>query len=217
MAKGKKPLSDALARRLPAYYRHVCIMKAEGINNITSGELAARVGNTSAQVRQDFFTCGGVDGYNTETLKEWLSSLLGLNKKHHMVVVGAGNLGRAIISFKEFNEDGFFIDAVFDNSLMLAGMQICGVPIINANLLEEYLEENHTDIVVIATPANAAMDILEKSIKGGVRGVWNFAPVDLRSDERIEVQNVHLSDSLMTLSFRMEEKRHLVESDIENA
>lgn len=217
MAKDKKVLSDALARRLPAYYRHVCVMKAEGINNITSSELANRVGNTSAQVRQDFFTCGGVDGYNTETLKNWLSNLLGLNHSHHMVVIGAGNLGRAIISFKEFNEDGFFIDAVFDNSLMLEGMQICGVPIINAALFEDYLEENHVDIVVIAAPASAAADILKKSIRGGVKGVWNFAPVDLRSDDRIEVQNVHLSDSLMTLSFRMEEKQHIVESDIENA
>lgn len=217
MAKDKKVLSDALARRLPAYYRHVCVMKAEGINNITSGELANRVGNTSAQVRQDFFTCGGVDGYNTETLKNWLSNLLGLNHSHHMVVIGAGNLGRAIISFKEFNEDGFFIDAVFDNSLMLEGMQICGVPIINAALFEDYLEENHVDIVVIAAPASATADILKKSIRGGVKGVWNFAPVDLRSDDRIEVQNVHLSDSLMTLSFRMEEKQHIVESDIENA
>ena len=217
MAKDKKVLSDALARRLPAYYRHVCVMKAEGINNITSGELANRVGNTSAQVRQDFFTCGGVDGYNTETLKNWLSNLLGLNHSHHMVVIGAGNLGRAIISFKEFNEDGFFIDAVFDNSLMLEGLQICGVPIINAALFEDYLEEIHVDIVVIAAPASAAADILKKSIRGGVKGVWNFAPVDLRSDDRIEVQNVHLSDSLMTLSFRMEEKQHIVDSDIENA
>ena len=217
MAKDKKPLSDALARRLPAYYRHVCVMKAEGINNITSGELAGRVGNTSAQVRQDFFTCGGVDGYNTESLKNWLANLLGLTHNHHMVVIGAGNLGRAIISFKEFNEDGFFIDAVFDNSLMLEGMQICGVPIINAALLEDYLEENHVDIVVITAPAGAAADVLEKAIRGGVKGVWNFAPVDLRSDDRIEVQNVHLSDSLMTLSFRMEEKQHITESDIENA
>lgn len=217
MAKDKKTISDALARRLPAYYRHVCVMQAEGIHSITSGELAGRVGNTSAQVRQDFFTCGGVDGYNTETLKTWLSNILGINKQHHMVVVGAGNLGRAIISFKEFNEDGFFIDAVFDNSLMLDGMQICGVPIINSALFEDYLAENNVDIVVITAPATAAVDILEKSIRGGVRGVWNFAPVDLRSDDRIEVQNVHLTDSIMTLSFRMEEKLNSVTGDFENA
>ena len=158
MSKDKKTLSDALARRLPAYYRHVCVMKSEGINSVTSGELANRIGNTSAQVRQDFFTCGGVDSYNTETLKTWLAGLLGLNRKHHMVVVGAGNLGRAIISFKEFNEDGFFIDAVFDSSLMFEGMQICGVPIINAALFEDYLAENSVDIVVITAPAGAAAD-----------------------------------------------------------
>ncbi len=205
----KKILSDALARRLPAYYRHICIMLAEGKQTITSGELAKRVGNTSAQVRQDFFTCGGVENYHPDTLKNWLSGLLGIKEKHHMVVVGAGNLGRAIISFKDFNNDGFFIDAVFDNNLMFDGIQVCGIPVLNVASLDEYLSANKTDIVVIATPANVAENILDKSIKGGVKGVWNFAPVDLRSTDAIEVQNVHLSDSLLTLSFRINEKEHL--------
>ena len=208
-APSKKILSDALARRLPAYYRHVCIMLAEGKQTVTSGELAKRVGNTSAQVRQDFFTCGGVENYHPDTLKNWLSGLLGIKEEHHMVVVGAGNLGRAIISFKDFNSDGFFIDAVFDNNLMLDGMQVCGIPVLNVATLDEYLEANRTDIVVIATPANVAEEILSKAIKGGVKGVWNFAPVDLRSTDQIEVQNVHLSDSLLTLSFRINEKEHL--------
>ncbi|MBR5309953.1 MAG: redox-sensing transcriptional repressor Rex [Oscillospiraceae bacterium] len=208
---GNKPLdrkafSDALARRLPAYYRHVCIMLAEGKQTVTSSELAKKVGNTSAQVRQDFFTCGGVENYHPDTLKNWLSDLLGINKHHHMVVIGAGNLGRAIISFKDFNTDGFFIDAVFDNNLMFDGMQICGIPILNVTSLEDYLATNKVDIVVITTPAGVAEEILEKSIKGGVKGIWNFAPVDLRSSDKIEVQNVHLSDSLLTLSFRMNEK-----------
>ena len=204
----KKALSDALARRLPAYYRHVCIMLAEGKQTITSSELAKKVGNTSAQVRQDFFTCGGVENYHPDTLKDWLSGLLGIKKEHHMVVIGAGNLGRAIISFKDFNTDGFFIDAVFDNNLMLDGMQICGIPILPATSLEDYLSANKVDIVVITTPASVAEEILEKSVKCGVKGIWNFAPVDLRSNENIEVQNVHLSDSLLTLSFRMNEKEY---------
>lgn len=205
----KNTLSDALARRLPAYYRHVCIMLAEGKQTVTSGELSKRIGNTSAQVRQDFFTCGGVENYHLDTLKEWLSGILGIKEKHHMIVIGAGNLGRAIISFKDFNTDGFFIDAVFDNNLMFDGMQICGIPIIGVSSLEEYLEANKVDIVVITTPANVAEEILNKSIKGGVKGIWNFAPIDLRSNENIEVQNVHLSDSLLTLSFRMNEKEYL--------
>ena len=216
----KKNLSNALARRLPAYYRHIRILKAQGINNITSGVLAERVGNTSAQVRQDFFTCGGVDGYTTDSLCRWLTKILGLDNEHHMVVVGAGNLGRAIISFKEFNEDGFFIDAVFDSNLMLDGMKICEVPIINVSLFDDYLAKNKVDIVVIATPASAAENILQRSIAGGVKGVWNFAPVDLRTNSGVEVQNVHLSDSLMTLSFRINEKENMCDNDnmdIENA
>ncbi len=210
MEKAKRNIiSDALARRLPAYYRHVCIMLAEGKQTVTSGELAKRVGNTSAQVRQDFFTCGGVDNYHPDTLKNWLSGLLGINEKHHMVVVGAGNLGRAIISFKDFNEDGFFIDAVFDNNLMFNGMEVCGIPVLNVNSLDEYLASNPVDIVIITTPAHVAESILQKAVEGGVKGVWNFAPVDLRSTEEIEVQNVHLSDSLLTLSFRINEKENL--------
>ena len=208
-ALDKRIFSDALARRLPAYYRHVCIMLAEGKQTVTSGELAKRIGNTSAQVRQDFFTCGGVENYHPDTLKEWLSGLLGTKEEHHMVVIGAGNLGRAIISFKDFNSDGFFIDAVFDNNLMFDGMQICGIPILNVTSLEDYLEANKVDVVVITTPASVAEEILEKSIKCGVKGVWNFAPVDLRSNDKIVVQNVHLSDSLLTLSFRMNEKNLL--------
>lgn len=126
-----------------------------------------------------------------------------------MVVIGAGNLGRAIISFKDFNNDGFFIDAVFDNNLMFDGMQICGIPILNVSSLDEYLAANRVDIVVITTPAGVAEEILEKAVKGGVKGIWNFAPVDLRSNDKIVVQNVHLSDSLLTLSFRINEKENL--------
>ena len=209
----RKTVSDALARRLPAYYRHVCAMEAQGIQSVTSAELAARVGNTSAQVRQDFFTCGGVDSYNTSVLKNWLRSIIRLDSEHHMVVVGAGNLGRAIISFQEFNRDNFFIDAVFDSNLMLEGMQIAGVPILNVTALDEYLRQNRVDIVIITTPAEVAQSILDKASAGGVRGVWNFAPVDLRSSKEVEVQNVHLSDSLMTLSFRIGEKEYWEEEE----
>ena len=176
----RKAVSDAVARRLPTYYRHVCAMEAQGIQSVTSMQLAERVGNTSAQVRQDFFACGGVDGYSTSVLKNWLGTILGIKDEHHMVVVGAGNLGRAIISFQDFNKDNFFIDAVFDSNLMLEGMQINGIPILNVSALEDYLRENRVDIVVITTPADVAQSILEKAAAGGVKGVWNFAPADLR-------------------------------------
>ncbi len=202
----KKKVSNALARRLPVYYRNVCAMVTEGVQNLTSAELAARIGNTSAQVRQDFYTCGGVNGYNAVVLKDWLGAKIGLENRKQMVVVGTGNLGRAIISFKGFNKLNFFIDAAFDSDLMLKGMQINGVPILNVSILEKYLLENKVDILVITTPAGAAQEIFEMAVKCGVKGVWNFAPVDLRPKEGVEVENMHLGDSLMTLSFRIREK-----------
>lgn len=200
-----KTLPTALVRRLPAYYRNLCAMEAEGKETATSRELAERINNTSAQVRQDFFTCGGVPGYKVTELKNWLAKLMGIENDHHMVVVGAGNLGRAIISFKEFSDDRFFIDAVFDSNLLFHGMQVGSVPILSVALLEQYLEQHDIDIVAIATPASAAPEIYEKAVRGGVKGIWNFAPVDLGTDGAVPVQNVHLSDTLMMLSFRMEE------------
>ncbi len=205
--ENKKRLSEALQRRLPAYYRCVCAMEAEGIRSTTSNKIAAKLGNTSAQVRQDMYTCGGSGGYEIAVLKKYLAEKIGIFRKHRMVVVGAGNLGRAIVSFEEFSRDGFFIEAVFDSNLLLEGMQIGGVPIMNAAFLDDYLKRNEIDIVVISVPACAAQEVFEKAVASGVKGVWNFAAIDLRPQGNTEVQNVHLSDSLMTLSLRIEEKR----------
>ena len=198
-----KDIPEAVVRRLPVYYRNICYMEAEGIEKATSTTLAKRAGNTSTQVRQDFYMCGGIDNYHISELKAKLRSLLGINKKHNMVIVGGGNLGRALASYKDFENEGFFINAIFDNDISLFGMQINGIPIINAKLFEEYLDQNETDIVVIATPADVAESIMEKAVAGNVKGIWNFAPVDLRSCGRTKVRNVHLGDSLLTLSLRM--------------
>ena len=198
-------IPEVVVKRLSVYYRNVCYMEAEGLERTTSAKIAERAGNTGVQVRQDFHMCGGIDDYSIPSLKKCLSELLGLCGKHSMVVVGAGNLGRAIISYRDFEKEGFFIEAIFDNNLMYEGIQINGIPIMNVNLFEKYIEENDIDIVIIATPAKAAEEIFKKAVAGKVRGIWNFAPVDLRSCDGVEVQNVHLSDSLMTLSFRINE------------
>lgn len=203
-----KDIPEAVVRRLPVYYRNICYMEAEGIEKATSTTLAKRAGNTSTQVRQDFYMCGGIDNYHIPELKAKLRSLLGINKKHNMVIVGGGNLGRALASYKDFENEGFFINAIFDSNLSLCGMQINGIPIINAKLFEEYLDQNETDIVVIATPADVAESIMEKAVAGNVNGIWNFAPVDLRSCGGTKVRNVHLGDSLLTLSFRINEPEY---------
>ncbi len=193
-------IPEAVIKRLPVYYRNVCYMETEGIEKITSSMIAKRAGNKDVQVRQDFFMCGGISGYKTSEIKERLEELLGINIKHNMVIVGGGNLGRAIASYKDFEKEGFFVKAIFDNDLSIIGMQLDGIPIININLFEEYLEQNKTDIVVITTPAEVAESIMKKAVIGNVDGIWNFAPVDLRSCDKTKVQNVHLGDSLLTLS-----------------
>lgn len=195
-----KDIPEAVVRRLPVYYRNICYMEAEGLERTTSAKIAEKAGNISVQVRQDFHMCGGIEDYNIVSLKKRLKELLGINKKHNMVIVGGGNLGRAIASYKDFEKEGFFTNAIFDNNLSLLGMQINGIPIVNVNLFEEYIRQNKTDIVVIATPANVAESIMEKAVRGNVEGIWNFAPVDLRSCGQTKVQNVHLGDSLLTLS-----------------
>lgn len=203
-------IPETVAKRLPVYYRNVCYMEAEGFEKVTSAIIAERTGNTGVQVRQDFFACGGIEGYKISEIKSALIRLLGIDKAQHMVIVGCGNLGRAIASYKDFNNDNFFIDAIFDNNLSLEGMQICGIPIMNVKLMENYIRTNKTDIVVIATPAKAAEEIFEKAVAAGVKGIWNFAPVDLRSCNGTEVRNVHLGDTLLTLSLRINEKNKFI-------
>ncbi len=193
-------IPEAVIRRLPVYYRNVCSMEAEGLEKTTSVMIAERAGNSSTQVRQDFFICGGIDNYGVAELKAKLKELLGINKKHSMVIVGGGNLGRAIASYKNFENEGFFVSAIFDNNLSIIGMQFDGIPIINVKFFDEYIKENETDFVVITKPAEAAEEIMKRAVKGNVGGIWNFAPVDLRSCDKTKVRNVHLGDSLLTLS-----------------
>ncbi len=164
-------IPEAVIRRLPVYYRNVCYMEVEGLEKATSSMIAKRAGNTGVQVRQDFFMCGGIDDYSIPSLKKRLRELLGICNKHRMVVVGAGNLGRAIISYKDFESEGFFIDAIFDNNLMFEGIQLNGIPIMNIKFFESYLKNNDIDIVVIATPADAAEKVFRKAVAGKVRGI----------------------------------------------
>lgn len=196
-------IPEATIRRLPIYYRNVCAMEAEGIEKITSAELGKRVGNTAIQVRQDFFSCGGVPKYRIHELKTWLEEKLSINRKHLAVLVGAGNIGRAIINCKDYQTNNFFISAAFDSNLLLEGMEINKVLILNVNLLDKYLKENDIDIVIIATPDYAAKKIFQIAANNKIKGVWNFTSVDLKSTETTAVSSVHISDSLMTLFLRM--------------
>ena len=199
-----KKIPEAITRRLPIYYRNICAFEAEGYTKITSSMLGERTGNSGVQVRQDFFTCGGAPQYTIPELKNWFEIKFGLKEKHRAVIVGAGNLGRALMNCKDYKSEIFFIAAAFDNNLMFEGMDVGGIPIINVQFLDNYLKNNDVDILVITTPASAAKDIFNIAVQNNIRGVWNFSPVDLKSKEKTIVNNVNISDSLLTLFMELE-------------
>lgn len=201
---------DAVVRRLPGYYRNLRELETEGITRLSSQALGERMGLTASQIRQDINCFGGFGqqgyGYHVPTLKRTIGQILGIDKEHHVVIVGAGNIGRAVADYPTFRNEGFRVGALFDNNPAIQREEVRGVPIQPTENLEAYLGGQSVDILVIATPAEAAQEILDQAIKAKVKAIWNFAPVDLSAPDWMEIGNVHLSDSLMALSFRLHER-----------
>lgn len=206
----KSRVSDAVVRRLPMYYRHLRDLEKAGVVRISSQELGERMNLTASQIRQDINCFGGFGqqgyGYHVANLKERIGEILGLGRDYHVIVVGAGNIGRAIANYAGFERDGFRVQAMFDVSAALVGVDVHGVPVQAMDRLEGWLSAHQVDIAVLAVPASAAQETADVLARGGVRGIWNFAPVDLSLPEGIYVNNVHLSESLHILSYRMNEK-----------
>lgn len=206
---GHERVSDAMTRRLPAYYRHLCLLEKAGVAYISSRSLGEEMSLTDSQIRQDLSSFGGFGrqgrGYEVRALRESIGAILGLNRGHRMIIVGAGRLGSAIASFSGFLSVGFSIMALFDADERLVGTEFSGVPVLPASQLTTFLNENTVQIAVIAVPAKVAQQAVDLVCAGGVRGILNFAETDLRVPEGVLLQNVHLSDSLMALSFRMHE------------
>lgn len=208
----KSKVSDAVVRRLPMYYRHLRDLEKAGVVRISSQELAERMNLTASQIRQDINCYGGFGhqgyGYQVADLKERIGEILGLGHEYHMIVVGAGNIGRAIANYAGFERDGFKVRAMFDVSSALIGVEVHGVPVQAMDRLDAWLAGHRVDIAVLAVPAAQAQETADRLARGGVRGIWNFAPVDLTLPKDVCINNVHLSESLHILSYRMNE-RHL--------
>lgn len=206
----KSRVSDAVVRRLPMYYRHLKDLEASGVVRISSQELGERMNLTASQIRQDINCFGGFGqqgyGYHVSNLKERIGEILGLGRAYHVIVVGAGNIGRAVANYAGFMKEGFAVQAMFDVSDALVGVDVHGVPVQPMDRLDAWLASHAVDIAVLAVPAQAAQEIADRLARGGVRGIWNFAPVDLLLPEGVYVNNVHLSESLQILSYRMHEK-----------
>lgn len=200
-----KVISQAVIGRLPRYYRYLGDLKDSGIERISSQDLSKLMKVTASQIRQDFNNFGGFGqqgyGYNVEYLYDEIAKILGLNSKHNLIIVGAGNLGQAIANYMNFERRGFLVKGVFDINPALHGKEVRGIPVQPVEKIEEFVKENDIDIAVLTIPKDGAVKTAEVLVKCNIRAIWNFAHVDLNVPDSIVVENVHLSDSLMKLSY----------------
>lgn len=213
-----KGISQAVIGRLPRYFRYLGDLKDEGVERISSQELSRRMQVTASQIRQDFNNFGGFGqqgyGYNVDYLYTEIGKILGLDKTHRLIIIGAGNLGRALGNYMNFEKRGFILKGIFDKNPALWGKKVREITVQPMDRMEAFMQENDIDIAVLTIPKNSAIDVAEVLVKCGVRAIWNFAHVDLQVPPEIQVENVHLSDSLMKLSYNLEqENRKKEEAD----
>lgn len=206
-------ISMAVVRRLPKYYRYLSELLRKDIDRISSKELSEKIGFTASQIRQDLNNFGDFGqqgyGYNVKELHREISKILGLDKEYNIVIVGAGNLGQAIANYPGFSKQGFYLKGIFDKNPKLIGIRIKDIEIKDIDMLPEFIESNSIDIGVLCVPKNSAQEVADIFIEKGVKGIWNFAPADINVPEGIAVENVHLSESLMTLSYIINEAKLL--------
>lgn len=209
---GQKEISQAVIRRMPRYYRYLGDLLDEGVERISSGDLSKRMQVTASQIRQDLNNFGGFGqqgyGYNVKYLYEEIGKILGLNTTHNIIVIGAGNLGQALANYVKFEKIGFHIIALFDVNPALAGVTVRGIEIHLLDELEEFCNENKVDIAALTMPKAKADAIAKRVVDLGIHAIWNFAHVDLDlTNKDVVVENVHLSDSLMQLSYNIVKKK----------
>ncbi len=204
----KETISNLVIRRLPRYYRFLGDLDAMGITKISSRELSERMGLTASQIRQDLNCFGGFGqqgyGYNIRDLRYEIGKILGLNIQNKAILIGAGNLGRAIASHINFDKIGFSLIGIFDNDSSRIGKTITDIPVSNITELEDFCKEKKPEVAVLCIPKNAANHLSEILINLGITAFWNFSHYDFRlSNQNVIVENVHLGDSLMVLSYNL--------------
>lgn len=206
----QRNISKAVVKRLPRYYRHLKELRELGVERISSGELSKHMNVTASQIRQDLNNFGGFGqqgyGYNVEYLYTEIGKILGLDQKYNVVIIGAGNLGRAIANYANFEKSGFVTIGIFDANPELKGQKIRGIEVQEMKALDAFAEKNRIDIAAITVPKSAAIEVAERLVRLGAKAFWNFAHVDLKLPEEIVVENVHLSDSLMRISYNLSKK-----------
>lgn len=203
----EKCISKAVIKRLPRYYRYLGELIEEGVERISSNELSAKMRVTASQIRQDLNNFGGFGqqgyGYNVPYLYEEIGKILGLDKTHHMIIIGAGNLGQALANYVKFEKRGFKIVGIFDVNPVLKGISIRGNEIRMMEELPQFLKEEKAEIATLTLPKNNAAEAADLLVKNGIKAIWNFAHLDLNVPKDVIVENVHLSESLMRLSYNL--------------
>ena len=206
-----KEISKAVIQRLPRYYRYLEDLMDQGIERISSGDLSRRMHLTASQIRQDLNNFGGFGqqgyGYNVFNLHEEIAKILKIDQVHSMIIVGAGHLGLALSNYTNFRKRGFDIKGVFDNNPKVIGQEAGGVKVSPMSEMKDIVEKNHIRLAALCIPKDAAVKIVDDLISYGVRGFWNVAHVDLEVPEHVVGENVHLSESLMRLSYRVFEEQ----------
>lgn len=208
----KTKVSNAVIRRMPRYYRHLTELQTAGVARISSNALGKAMGFTASQIRQDLSCFGEFGqrgyGYSVEKLRDEVADILGMNEGHTAVIFGVGNLGRALIGNFNFGKNGVRLLAAFDVDPRIVGTELAGVPILHPDSARAFLTENHVDIGVITVPKGNARDVGRLLVDCGVRGIWNFANVELDLDTsgNTVVENVHFADSLLALSYMISEE-----------
>ena len=200
-------VSKAIIKRLPRYYRYLEELRNEGVERISSGELSERMKVTASQIRQDLNHFGGCGqqgyGYKVDYLYQEIGKILGLDRIKRLILIGAGHLGTALANYTNYRNRGFFIEAIFDRDPEKIGTLVHEIPVYSIDELEQYLAKNKVDIAAITIPKEEAVKVAKRLTDAGIRAIWNFAHTDLAVPDTVAVENVHLSESLMSLSYKL--------------
>lgn len=206
----RKNISMAVIKRLPKYHRYLQELIKNDVDRISSKDLSEKIGFTASQIRQDLNCFGDFGqqgyGYNVSELYNQISGILGLTKDYKTIIIGAGNIGQAIANYTRFDKLGFTLSGIFDANPKLVGMRIRDIEIQDIDNLDGFLKKNNTDIGIICVPRVNAQKVCNTLVNNGVKGIWNFAPIDLEAPKEIIIENVHLSESLLTLTYLLNER-----------
>ena len=200
-------ISEAVINRLPKYYRYLSELEAKGTQRVSSSKMSSDMGLNASQIRRDLNCFGGFGqqgyGYQVDKLKNEIRKILGIGRRYTAVVVGAGNIGQALFKYRNFKDEGYDLAAVFDADMDVVNKKIEGITVRPISEMAEFVTKNQVNLGIITTPKQFAQQIADELVALGVKGIWNFAPVDVVARRGVSVENVHLSDSLFVLSYRM--------------